>query len=147
MLVARRADKLETLAAELSARHRVRTWVEATDLSLPDAAKKLYGKLRRKKLVIDILVNNAGIIENGAFVDMPPERGQELIGLNVAAMTAMLSYFIPPMVARGHGRILNLGSTSSFLPVPTLATYAATKAFVLSMTESLSEELKGLGGE
>jgi short-subunit dehydrogenase len=76
---------------------------------------------------------------------MPAERHQDLIDLNVSGLTSMLAHFVPPMVARGHGRILNVASIAAFQPVPSLATYAATKAYVLSLTESLSEELKGTG--
>ena len=83
--------------------------------------------------------------DNGAFAAMPDQRHQELIDLNVSGLTSMLAHFLPPMLARGHGRILNVASIAAFQPVPTLATYAATKAYVLSLTESLSEELKGTG--
>jgi short-subunit dehydrogenase len=145
VLVARSADKLAALAASLAAEHRARVGVEATDLAQRGAAQALAAKLNRMRRPIDILVNNAGINEQGAFVRMTPERHQALIDLNVGALTAMLSCFMPAMVARGHGRVLNVASTSSFFPVPTMATYAATKAYVLSLTESLAEELKGTG--
>jgi short-subunit dehydrogenase len=92
-----------------------------------------------------VLVNNAGVLEHGLFVDKPAGQHQQLIDLNVAGVTAMLAHFVPPMVARGRGRVLNVASIAAFQPVPLLATYAATKAYVLSLTESLSEELKGTG--
>src|SRR6266850_2772089 len=145
VLVARSAGKLKTLAATLSAAHGIKTWVAATDLSQPDAAKKLAATMKRARRPIDVLVNNAGVLEHGAFVDMPAGRHQQLIDLNVAGLTAMLAHFVPPMVARGQGRVLNVASIAAFQPVPSLATYAATKAYVLSLTESLSEELKGTG--
>lgn len=145
VLVARSADKLRKLADELSAQHGIRAWAEPADLSGPEGAKVLAAKLARRKLPIDILVNNAGINEQGAFVKMPAERSQQIIAVNVAASTAMLSNFVPPMVRRGRGRVLNICSTSSFLPVPAMATNAATKAYLLSLTESLSEELKDSG--
>ena len=145
VLVARSADKLNTLAASLSTAHGVKTWVAPADLAQPDAAKKLAASMKRARRSIDVLVNNAGVLEYGAFVEMPARGHQQLIDLNVAGLTAMLAHFVPPMVARGQGRVLNVASIAAFQPVPSLATYAATKAYVLSLTESLSEELKGTG--
>ena len=145
VLVARSADKLTALAGKLAAAHGIHVRVEPADLSLPGAAEALAAALRRKKVGIDILVNNAGVLEHGAFAEMPPARHQELISLNVAGLTAMLAHFLPTMVERGQGRILNVASIAAFQPVPSLATYAATKAYVLSLTESLAEELKGTG--
>ncbi len=145
VLVARSADKLKTLAAKLTATHGVRVRVEPADLAQAGAAAALAAAMRRKKVRVDILVNNAGVLEHGAFAAMTPARHQELISLNVAGLTAMLAHFIPPMVERGHGRVLNVASIAAFQPVPSLATYAATKAYVLSLTESLAEELKGSG--
>jgi uncharacterized protein len=145
VLVARSGDKLKSLAAALSAAHGVKTWVSATDLAQPDAAKKLAASMKRARRPIDVLVNNAGVLAHGAFVDTSAQKHQQLIDLNVAGLTAMLAHFVPPMVARGQGRVLNVASISAFQPVPSLATYAATKAYVLSLTESLSEELKGTG--
>ena len=145
VLVARSGDKLKTLAAALSAAHGIKTWVAATDLSQPDAAKKLASSMKRARRPIDVLVNNAGVLAHGSFVDMPAGTHRQLIDLNVAGLTAMLAHFVPAMVARGQGRVLNVASIAAFQPVPSLATYAATKAYVLSLTESLSEELKGTG--
>ena len=145
VLVARSVEKLQALAAGLAAKHKVKAWVEPADLSVVGSAKKLAATLKRRKRHIDVLVNNAGVLEHGAFATMTAERHQELIDLNVSGVTAMLAHFVPSMVARGHGRVLNVASIAAFQPIPTLATYAATKAYVLSLTESLSEELKGSG--
>ncbi len=145
VLVARGADKLKALARALAAAHGVKALAVPADLAAPGAAAKLAASMKRAKRTIDVLVNNAGVLEQGAFVDMPDTRHQQLIALNVAGLTAMLAHFVPPMVARGRGRILNVASIAAFQPVPSLATYAATKAYVLSLTESLSEELKGSG--
>lgn len=145
VLVARRVDKLQALAGQLSAEHGVKAWVAAADLSLPGEAQRLARAMKRARRPIDVLVNNAGVLEHGAFVDQPAARHQQLIALNIAGLTAMLAAFVPPMVARGQGRVLNVASIAAFQPVPTLATYAATKAYVLSLTESLSEELKNSG--
>ncbi|MFM8320255.1 MAG: SDR family NAD(P)-dependent oxidoreductase, partial [Chloroflexota bacterium] len=94
---------------------------------------------------IDVLVNNAGVLSQGAFVSMAPTAQRDMIDLNVAGLSAMLWAFLPGMTARGSGRVLNVASIASFQPVPSLATYAATKAYVLSLTESLAEELQGKG--
>ncbi len=145
VLVARRADVLEALAASFADTHRVRIRVAPADLSQPAAANQLAAALKRARRPIDVLVNNAGVLEHGPFVKMSAAQHQRIIDLNVAGLTAMLAHFVPPMVARGRGRILNVASIASFQPVPLLATYAATKAYVLSLTESLSEELKGTG--
>lgn len=145
VLVARSADKLDALAQRLRAEYGVKVSVETVDLAKPGAARRIAAALKRNKISVDILVNNAGVLEQGAFIDMSPERHQELIALNVSGLTALLAHFMPAMVERGQGRILNVASIAAFQPVPTLATYAATKAYVLSLTESLSEELKGTG--
>jgi short-subunit dehydrogenase len=145
VLVARSADKLQALAAELQDAHGTTVRVQPADLSQPGAAAALGAALRRRHLTVDVLVNNAGVLEQGAFCDIAPQRHQELIALNVSGLTAMLAMFLPGMRERGWGRVLNVASIAAFQPVPTLATYAATKAYVLSLTESLSEELKGTG--
>lgn len=145
VLVARSADKLESLAKALAAEHGVKAWAVAADLARPDAAAGLASAMKRARRPIDLLVNNAGVLAHGSFVEMPAQRHQQLIDLNISGLTAMLAAFVPPMVARGQGRVLNVASIAAFQPVPSLASYAATKAYVLSLTESLSEELKGTG--
>jgi len=145
VLVARSVDKLDKLARPLRAKHRIKVFVEPADLSKKGAAKKLAARLRQQQLDIDILVNNAGILEHGEFASITNTVHQGLIDLNVSALTAMLNEFLPGMLKRGHGRILNVASIAAFQPVPSLSVYAATKAYVLSLTESLSEELSGSG--
>lgn len=145
VLVARSADKLQALAKALKAEHGVKTWVAPADLSSPGAAEQLAASMRRSRRRIDVLVNNAGVLSHGPFVGMEAARHQQLIDLNVSGLTAMVAAFLPAMVERGAGRVLNVASIAAFQPVPLLATYAATKAYVLSLTESLSEELKGTG--
>lgn len=145
VLVARSRDKLEALAGQLASEFGVKAIAMPADLSKPGAPKTLLAACARRKLHIDVLVNNAGVLELGAFRSIPPERHQELIGLNVAVLTEMTSRFLAPMLERGRGRILNVASIAAFQPAPSLATYAATKAYVLSLTESLSEELKDTG--
>jgi short-subunit dehydrogenase len=145
VLVARSQDKLEHLASQFEAESRVQVWVEPTDLSRRGAASKLAARLKKQGIVLDVLVNNAGILDHGNFVDMPATAHQGMIDLNISSLTAMLAAFLPGMAERGRGRILNVASIGAFQPIPSLATYAATKAYVLSLTESLSEEMKGTG--
>ena len=145
VLVARSADKLEALAKTLKREFGVRVAVLPADLAQPGAAAALGARVRAKRLVIDVLVNNAGVLEQGAFTAIAAQRHQALIDLNVSGLTAMLAEFLPPMQARGRGRVLNVASIAAFQPVPMLASYAATKAYVLSLTESLSEELRASG--
>lgn len=145
VLVARSEDKLKQQSRALAAAHGVRARVAPADLSRPDAAPQLAAQMKRARRPIDVLVNCAGVLAHGSFVDMEPARHRELIDLNVSGLTDMLACFVPGMVARGAGRVLNVASIAAFQPVPTLATYAATKAYVLSLTESLAEELRGTG--
>ena len=145
VLVARSADKLAALATALQQEHGIRARVAPADLSQPGAAQQLAAAMKRARRPIDVLVNNAGVLEHGAFTGQRATRHRELIDLNVTGLTEMLAHFVPPMVARGRGRVLNVASIAAFQPVPMLATYAATKAYVLSLTESLSEELQGSG--
>ncbi len=145
VLVARSADKLESLAKRLRKKHDVSVRVEPADLSRRTAGKTLAASMRRQSIEVDILVNNAGVLEHAPFIDLPESDHKRLIDLNVSGLTNMLNHFLPPMVERGSGRILNVASIAAFQPVPGLATYAATKAYVLSLTESLAEELLGSG--
>lgn len=145
VLVARTHKTLERLAQLLMDQYSIQVWVEPLDLSKRPAAKKLAARLAQQDIEIDILVNNAGVLEHGKFVEIGTAGHQRLIDLNISGLTNMLDQFLPDMVKRGSGRVLNVASIASFQPVPTLATYAASKAYVLSLTESLSEELKGSG--
>ena len=145
VLVARSENKLETLAQKIRAETEATVCVEPADLSRRGAAKKLATTLNKQGIEVDILVNCAGVLEHGSFIDLPGSSHQSLIDLNISGLTSMLTQFIPPMVARGKGRILNVASIAAFQPLPSLATYAASKAYVLSLSESLTEELKGTG--
>jgi short-subunit dehydrogenase len=145
LLVARSADKLRDTANQLATRHAIDALVLPCDLSAPGAVAGLAASLKRRRRVPDVLVNCAGVLEQRQFVRMPAASHQAIIDLNISALTAMLCHLLPQMVARGSGRVLNVASIAAFQPVPLLATYAASKAYVLSLTESLSEELKGSG--
>jgi short-subunit dehydrogenase len=144
VLVARREDKLSALRDELanSGAHVV---VIAKDLSLKTAAKSLYQELKSINLPVDVLVNNAGVAYGGAFTAMDTDAVQQMVLLNAATLASLTKMFATDMVARGSGRILNVSSLSAFQAVPSMSLYAATKAFVLSFTEGLAEELRGTG--
>jgi short-subunit dehydrogenase len=145
VLVARGRDKLEALAGELATRHGVRAEAIAIDLSEPRAPSQLFDETRRRGLHVDILVNNAGVMEFGSFVDTPLERLAAMVSVNVGALTALTRLYVEPMIVARHGHLLNVASTGAFLPIPSLAAYAATKAYILSLSEALSEELHDTG--
>ncbi len=142
ILVARRADRLQALTDELS-RFDGDVVPIAMDLSERKSPRKLYKQVGEKGLEVDILVNNAGITYAGAFSSMPAEEVQRMLQLNATTLTMLSRLFLDDMLERKFGRILNVSSISAFQPVPSLALYAATKVLVLSLTEALSEELKG----
>jgi short-subunit dehydrogenase len=145
VLVARRADRLEELAAELETSAGIQCHVILRDLSQSGAAEELFAATERQGWVIEWLVNNAGFGTNGFFENLPLERELEEIRLNVESVVALSRLYLPGMLSRRRGRIVNLGSIGSFLPVPYMATYGATKAFVLSFSEALANELAGTG--
>jgi short-subunit dehydrogenase len=144
-LVARRLPLLETLASELSARHGRRSWAMAGDLSSSAGVESLLAELQARGLEIDFLVNNAGVGTTGRFVDSPLERELAMTELNVTAIVHLTRALLPGMLARGRGRVLNIGSTAGFQPGPYMATYYASKAFVNHFSEALFEELRGTG--
>lgn len=145
IVVARRESQLEALAEQCRNEWGVQVHVLPMDLLVPDASSKLVQQIEDCGLEVDILVNNAGLMDMGEFVEIEVEQHERLLQLNVIVLTSLARRLLPGMVERGRGRILNVASTSSFQPVPTMASYAASKAFVLSLSESLSEELKGKG--
>jgi len=145
ILVARSKDKLEKIAADLAKKHGIVALAIPADLSLPHAAQKLFNDVQGRGIHVDALVNNAGIMEIGAFDEISTSRHLELVQINVVALTEMTTLFLSPMIERCNGHILNVASIAAFQPIPSLATYAATKSYVLSLTESLSEELKSHG--
>ncbi|MFC4101967.1 SDR family NAD(P)-dependent oxidoreductase [Paenibacillus xanthanilyticus] len=145
VLVARSQDKLERLAAEISAQHGVKTHVIAADLSLPGAALRLHTEAAQLGLRIDLLVNNAGFGLSGEFLNHPIDAYREQIMLNVNALMEMTHLFLADMAARRSGAIINVASLLSFMPFPYCSVYSGTKAFVLSFTESLWEEYRHQG--
>ncbi|HEX6116982.1 MAG TPA: SDR family oxidoreductase [Solirubrobacterales bacterium] len=144
-LVARREDRLTALAGELGRAHDVRTEVIGADLADPAARDELAARVGELGLDVEVLVNNAGYGGFGPFAEQDREREIGMIRLNVEALVDLESRFLPGMVGRERGAVVNIASTASFQPIPDNATYAATKAFVLSHGEAVHEELRGSG--
>lgn len=145
VLVARSVAKLEALASELTTAHGVRAHVIAVDLGEASAPATLLEQVGARGLTIDFLVNNAGFGSNGAFLDLDLGREIEMVDLNVRALVELTHRFARPMRQRGFGRVMNIASTAGFQPGPYMATYYASKAFVVSFTEALAYELAGTG--
>lgn len=146
VLVARRHDRLENLATELQYTERViKAHVLPADLGDPDAPQHIADHLQANGIEVEFLVNNAGFGSSGAFAELDPRRELEMITVNVAALTHLTRLLLPAMIARGHGRILNIGSTAGFQAGPFMATYYATKAYVNHFSEALAHELAGTG--
>ncbi|SEF79592.1 hypothetical protein SAMN04489712_10271 [Thermomonospora echinospora] len=143
VLVARRDDLLDRLAETLARRHRVAVRVLAADLTDPDGLARVAEALRREP--VDLLVNNAGYGAFGAFAEIPLEDQFRQIDLNVRAVVRLAHAALPGMLERGRGGVLNVASMSAFTPSPGSATYAATKAYVTSFSESLHAEVQGKG--
>jgi short-subunit dehydrogenase len=145
VLVARSEDKLITLCNEIGRLSGIRAHYFTLDLLKPDAAAELLEETRRRELVIDMLVNNAGFGSMGDFARIDLAREIEMIDLNIKSLVELTHRFLWPMRERGQGTIINVASTAGFQPVPYMATYAATKAFVLSFSEALWEENRQYG--
>jgi len=143
--VARNERQLHELATTLQQAHDVRVTPIALDLSEPGVDEVLWSATKRQNLTVDVLVNNAGYGLLGRFVDLDGTEMLNMLNLNVLTLTALTRRFLPPMIARGWGRVLNIGSTGSFQPVPSMAVYAASKAYVLSFSEALAQEVRGTG--
>jgi short-subunit dehydrogenase len=144
VLVARRGDKLAQVAAELQP-HRVTVKIVALDLAAPPAAKFLFDQLQRESIAVDILINNAGFGAFGEFSKMSEEEILGQISLNIIALTELTRLFLTPMLARRSGRIMNVASTAGFQPGPLMAVYYATKAYVISFSEAIANELRNSG--
>lgn len=141
VLVARSMDKLETLKSELESKYGVQVKVISKDLTLPDSPKAIYDEIATQGIEINYLINNAGFGGHGKFHERPWEKDLAMINLNITALTALTRFFLPEMVERNSGKILNVSSTASFMPGPLQAVYFATKAYVTFFSNALSEEL------
>jgi len=145
VLVARSADRLRQLAAELEKAHGARSLILAADLSDPGAPAYVLDQTTRADIPIDMLVNNAGFGQYGYFAENDLEECLRQIQLNVTALTHLTRLYLPAMIERSSGRILNVASTAAFQPGPLMAVYFATKAYVLHFSEALANELHGTG--
>jgi hypothetical protein len=145
VLVARSVDKLNVIGAALERDHGVRATILAEDLAQPDCAGVIADALAARGIEIDSLINNAGFGTYGPFAETSLEEERQMIDVNIAALTMLMKRLVPGMVARRRGRILNVASTAAFQPGPLMAVYYASKAYVLSLSEALAEELAGTG--
>ena len=143
ILVARSGNALEKIAEELRGLHGVRVEVLVADLAQAASPAKILTELKGRGTAVDVLVNNAGFGLHGALVDLPLRQQLDIIQVNIAALVELTGLFLPEMISRQRGGILNVGSVAGFVPGPQMAVYYASKAFVLSFSEALHEELRG----
>jgi short-subunit dehydrogenase len=145
LLVARSEEKLITLCNELGRSNSIRAQYVALDLSKPESAALLFDEAKKRVLSVDMLINNAGFGSMGEFSNLDLARELNMIDLNIKSLVELTHHFLQPMLVRKQGAIINVASTAAFQPVPFMATYAATKAFVLSFSEALWEENRPYG--
>jgi hypothetical protein len=145
ILVSRNAQRLEQEAEDLGIRFGISARAFPTDLSRPENCRKLFEWVQREGLVVDLLVNNAGLGHYGSFAKASLEETGAMLDLNVQALTHLTRFFLPGMIERKTGGVLNVASTAGFQPLPYLSVYAATKAFVLNFSEALWAECKDRG--
>lgn len=145
VLVARSQDRLRELAAELVAQYGAQAQVLPADLSRPSSPGEIADELAQRNIDVDVLVNNAGFGAHGSVAELGAQRQLDMIDVNVAALTQLTALLLPGMLERRTGAILNVASTAGFQPGPNQAVYCATKAYVLSFTEALAEEVRGSG--
>jgi len=143
ILVARNADALDAVAAEL--RKSVTVHAVPEDLSQPGAAQRIFDRVRSLGAEVGCLINDAGLGDYGIFAESDLARQQSMIAVNITALTSLTRLFLPPMLKRGRGQVLNLASVTGFLPGPLMSVYFATKHYVLAFSEALVEEVRGTG--
>lgn len=145
VLLARTESKLRELASTLDAKFGINTHVLQADLSTSSVVDDIQTELQRRDLSVDVLVNNAGFGVRGDFVDLDRRRQLDMIRVNVTALTNLTRRLLPRMIERGRGGVLNVASTAAFQPGPKMSVYYASKAYVLSFSEALYEEVKQTG--
>ena len=145
MLTARRKDRLEKLAQELSSAHKIGVEIFAADLAQTDAPQQIFAYTQAKKINVDLLINNAGFGAYGAFATVEMQRLLDMVQVNCGAVVHLTRLYLPQMLKQRRGDVLILASTASFQAVPFISTYAATKAFDLLFAEGLAEEVKPYG--
>ena len=145
ILTARSEDKLRQIAKELSEKHAIQIDVLPGDLSHPDTPQQLWAQVQSASLSVDVLINNAGVGKCGPFLDYDYRSYQDMLNLNIKALVGLTHLFLPEMLKKGDGGVINVASTAAFQPIPYLSTYSATKAFVLGFSESLWGEYRERG--
>jgi short-subunit dehydrogenase len=145
ILVARSVDALDALGTELAGSHGITSTTIGADLAQSGAGRALAAELQTRGLGVDVVVNNAGFADFGEFAHAELDKTTQMLTLNIATLTELTHELLAPMLERGTGRVLNVASTAAFLPGPLMAVYYATKAYVLSFSEAIAEELKGTG--
>ncbi len=141
VLVARNETKLKVLKTELEQKFKVKVFVIGKDLSEQNAAQQVYDETKKQNIQIDYLINNAGFGDFGMFVETDWNKELQMINLNITTLTQFTKLYLKDMVQRRKGRIMNVASTAAFQSVPTMAVYYATKAFVLSFSEAIDNEV------
>ncbi len=145
VLVSRSAEKLAAQAGAINEKYKCTIHTIPMDLSIPGAAQQVFDAVKQLDLNVQVLINNAGFNEAGRFSDTNMNKESEMIQLHAVYTTEMMKLFLPDMVANGYGRILNVGSTGSYIPCPYDAVYAATKAYILHVSKGINAELKWTG--
>jgi len=145
VLVARNINKLNELKSELENQYKISVHNIAKDLALRNSAKEVFDELKEKNIQVDYLINNAGFGDFGMFADADWDKTEQMINLNITTLTHFTKLFVAEMVKRGKGKIMNVASTAAFQSGPTMAVYYATKAYVLSFSEAIDNELRPKG--
>lgn len=145
VLVARNTTALEALAGELRRAHAGEVRIVTADLRVPQTPGRIFAALQAEGVTVDVLVNNAGFGTHGDFAATPLDRQLDMVQVNVTALMELTGLFLPGMIARRRGGVMNIASVAGFQPGPRMAVYYATKAFVLSFSEAIAEELVGSG--
>ncbi|HCX23809.1 MAG: hypothetical protein CMB80_11265 [Flammeovirgaceae bacterium] len=143
VLVARSKDQLETISNELESEYGIMTHVLSSDLGQPNAGQNLYTEIKKQNISVDLLINNAGFGKWGRFEDFTLDEYSNMMQLNMFSLTELCYLFLEDFKQKQEAGIINVGSTASFMPIPFSAVYAATKSYVLSLSESLTGELAG----
>jgi short-subunit dehydrogenase len=141
VLVARTKSKLDELKKELEEKYKIQVYSIGKDLSKAGAAKEVYDEVKQQNITVDYLINNAGFGDFGLFAESDWNKQEQMINLNITALAHLTRLFLPDMIKRKSGRILNVASTASFQPGPTMSVYFASKAFVLSFSEAINNEV------
>lgn len=145
VLVARNKSKLDELKTELEREYKIKVYTIGKDLSLTDAAQEVYDETQKQNIQIDYLINNAGFGDFGMFAETDWNKELQMINLNITALTQFTKLYLQDMVKRKNGKIMNVASTAAFQSGPTMAVYYATKAYVLSFSEAIDNEVSDKG--